>query len=347
MKMAGVEIRVAHNILVRLVSDQGVTGWGEAASAPTMTGETVESMAAAVRYLAPSLEGMRGDDLEAIDREMAFRLHANHAAKSAIDMALLDMVGRTRAMPVHALIGAAVRSSVPVLWMLAGADADADANEAREKRRDGFRAFKLKVGTGTPDGDARRTVAICDTLGSEPLVSADANQGFSVADAIRYVRAVGHTGLAFFEQPVMGADLAGMAEVARASRIPIGADEGIHGIDDIRRHHDDGAAAGVSLKTIKLGGVRATCGAGRLCAQLGMQVNLACKIAESSISAAAVMHLAAVLPSVAWGVSLSNQYLSEDLVVAPLAVERGEAAVPMGPGLGVDVDEDRVRAFRM
>ena len=77
-----------------------------------------------------------------------------------------------------------------------------------------------------------------------------------------------------------------------------------------------------------------------------MQVNLACKIAESSIATAAVLHLAASIPSVDWGVSLSSQYLADDLVKTPLAISHGHASVPTGPGLGIEVDEAKIERYR-
>src|SRR5436309_8135499 len=103
--MAGVEIRQADNIVVRIEADNGVVGWGEAASAPTMTGETVESMLAAVRYLAPAVEGRAVADIAATIAAMTQRMYANHGAKAAIEMALHDLLGRATGQPVHALLG--------------------------------------------------------------------------------------------------------------------------------------------------------------------------------------------------------------------------------------------------
>ena len=142
-----------------------------------------------------------------------------------------------------------------------------------------------------------------------------------------------------------GSDLDGMAKIAAASRLPIGFDEGVHSIADIARHHERKAARGGSLKAIKLGGLKAVHAAAVLCESLGMKVNLACKVAESSIGTAAVLHLAAAIPSCAWGVSLSSQYLSDDVVRTPFSYTDGHATVPTGPGLGIEVDEARVRRY--
>jgi muconate cycloisomerase len=179
------------------------------------------------------------------------------------------------------------------------------------------------------------------------LISADANQGYSTEQAIEYVRAVEGSGLDFFEQPVEACDLAGMAAVAAATAISIGADEGIHSLDDIRRHHERKAARGVSLKAIKLGGIGAVVEAGRLCDRLGMSVNISCKTGESSVACAAALHVASVIPNIAWGLTLTHTGLAEDITAQPIPTRQGHVDTLDRPGLGVDVDEDRVRRHRV
>jgi L-alanine-DL-glutamate epimerase-like enolase superfamily enzyme len=138
-----------------------------------------------------------------------------------------------------------------------------------------------------------------------------------------------------------------MARVAAASNFAIACDEGLHSIADLERHHAARAASGGSLKAIKLGGIGAVYRAALRCEALGMKVNLACKIAESGIATAAVLNLAAAIPSVDWGVSLSNQYLADDVLRTPLQIKMGWAEVPSAPGLGIEVDEQAVQRYRI
>ena len=214
------------------------------------------------------------------------------------------------------------------------------------RRPTGFRAFKIKVGIDKPLVDGERTRRVCELLGPGLLISSDANQGWSAEEAVQYARAVAGSGLTFFEQPVLADDIAGMTAVAAAADCAIGADESIHGLEDIRRHHERKAARGVSLKTIKLGGMRGVMAAGALCEQLGMAVNVSCKTGESSIACAAGVHIAAALPQIDWGLTLSNEGLADDVTARPIRVERGHVEVSDRPGLGIDVDEDRVRRYR-
>jgi L-alanine-DL-glutamate epimerase-like enolase superfamily enzyme len=345
--MAGEEIRRAGNVLVRIEADNGMIGWGEAGAAPMHTGETVESMVTAVLHLLPRLIGRDVMDIAGALAAMDGRMYGNHGAKAAIEIALHDLTGRATGKPVHALLGGKKRSRMPLLGVIGGGNHDGDLRDAEKKKAAGFTAYKIKVGIDAPDKDAARTRAICGLLGGGMLISADANQGYSVAQALSYVRAVKGSGLDFFEQPVVADNLAGMAEVAAATDIAIGADEGIHSLDDIRRHHERKAARGVSLKAIKLCGLRALVEAGELCDRLGMSVNISCKTGESSIACAAALHAASVLPDIAWALTLTHTGLAEDISAAPVATANGHVDVLNRPGLGVEVDEDRLRRYRV
>ena len=348
--MAGVEIRTADNVLVRIEADSGTIGWGEAASAPTMTGETVESMMAAIAYLAPAAEGRPAQDIAGTVAAMRERMYANTSAKAAIEMALHDLVGRATGEPAYALLGGRARRRMPILGVIGTGELASDLRETESKKAQGYVAFKIKVGIDKPLVDAERTRRICALIGSGALISADANQGWSTEEAVQYVRALAGTRLDFFEQPVPAEDLAGMATVAKAAveagAIAIGADESIHSLEDLRRFHAQGAARGASLKTIKLGGMRNVMAAGRLCDELGMSVNVACKTGESSIACAAGLHIAAALPQLAWGFTPSIEGLAEDATARPIRIEHGHVEVSDRPGLGIDVDEDRIRRHR-
>ncbi|MFZ0236814.1 MAG: enolase C-terminal domain-like protein [Xanthobacteraceae bacterium] len=359
VQMAGETVAQAENVFVRVESDAGAVGWGEAAAAPTMTGETIAGMMAAIELMRPKLFGRAAYDFAGAAAAMDAQLYGNSGAKAAIDMALHDLVGRASERPVYALFGAKQRSRMPVLAVIGSEDAAADLREAQARWNAGYRAFKIKVGLGSPEADAVRTMMLCQALkgqaregqalegqaqgGARCLVSADANQGFSVDGALTFVRGIGDCGLDFFEQPVSAHDLDGMSRIAAATKVPIGADEGIHSLDDIARHHERKAARGVSLKAIKLGGLSGLFAASRLCGQLGMQVNISCKTGETSLASAAAVHLAAVAPALAWGLTVTSSGLAEDVTAAPLRVDAGHVEVPERPGLGIDVDEHRLR----
>ena len=345
--MAGEEVRRADNVLVRIESDSGVTGWGEAAAAPLMTGETLESIVAAVQFLEPALRDREPADISGALAAMHGRMYGNNGAKAAIEIALHDLVGRAMGKPVHALLGEKKRSRMALLCVIGGGDLDSDLRDAEKKKALGFTAYKIKVGIDTAQRDAERTRAICKALGPGLLISADANQGFATAEAMDYVRAVEGCGLGFFEQPVAAENLDGMAQIAAATAIAIGADEGIHSLDDISRHCGRKAARGVSLKAIKLGGIGGVVEAARLCDRLGMNVNISCKTGELSIACAAVLHAAAVVPNLAWALTLTHTALGDDVTAHPVPTAHGHVETLDHPGLGIDVDADRVHRHRV
>ena len=346
VKMSFEEVRAANNVVVRLETAEGIVGWGEAGSAPSMTGETLQGMVAAVRHLAPRLEGTEVEDIPAVMERSDRYLYGNAGAKSAIEMALHDALGKTLGKPACELLGGKRRDRAPLLRLVGtGKGTAGDVDYALKAKAEGYIAFKVKVGVGDPLDDAARTLEVVKALGNgNVLVCSDANQGWNVDQAIAYVRALGDTPLAFFEQPLPAGDLEGIRRLVAETRIPIAADEGLHSLDDLERHHDAGAAGG-SLKTIKLGGMSAVIEAGRLCERLGMKVNLACKMAETGIASSAMTHIAAAIPTLDWGVSLTSPYLTDDLIERPLDLSGGHVALTAGPGIGVEVDEAKVRRY--
>ena len=345
MKMAGVTIAAAENVLVRIEAADGLVGWGEAAFAPTMTGDTQASLVAAVRLLAPLMVGEDAWSRPALMRRLAAALMGNTGAHSAIELALLDLVGRAANLPVIDLIGGPLRRAVAPMWLLGNATPEEDAAEARQKVLEGFRFFKVKVGAKSIEGDIASTLAVRAALGAGMPICADANCGFTPAAARHYLAGTRDAGLMFLEQPLGHHDLKGLAALARMSQIPIGADEGIHSLGDISSHADCGAG-GVSLKLIKLGGMSAAVEAARLAERLGLSINIAAKIAESGIASAAAVHLACAAPAVDWGVSITHFYLAEDIVKQPMRIADGMVALPDQPGLGVEIDEAAVARLR-
>jgi muconate cycloisomerase len=347
MSMAGVTVSRALNVLVRIEAADGSVGWGEAASAPTMTGDTLGGLVAAVRdHLAPLMIGEDAWTRPALCRKLRSALFGNTGAHSAIEVALLDLTGRAAGVPVTDLIGGAVRWQVAPMWLLGNPKPEQDIDEAHAKRAAGFGFFKLKIGTKPIETEIAATRALRQALGPATPLCADANCGLSFDDAARYVAGAAEAGLMFVEQPLAHDDLAGLARLTQRSPVPIGADEGIHSLADVEAHKRCGAG-GISLKLIKLGGLSAAIEAAQLCRQLDLAVNVAAKIAESSVASAAAIHLACAAPTVDWGVSLTHFYLAEDIVRTPLAIGNGAVALPSEPGLGMTVDETAVERFRV
>jgi muconate cycloisomerase len=344
--MSAETITAAQNLLVRVEATDGTVGWGEAASAPTMTGDTQGGLVAAVRdHLAPILIGKNAREWSA-HRPMLHRaLLGNGGAHSAVEMAALDLVGRASGVRLIDLVSHPRRSAVKPMWLLGNKTAEEDVAEAHLKQKQGFDFFKLKIGVKPLAKEIAIAFAVREALPNTPLC-ADANCGLTLAAARSYLEQTKKARLMFVEQPLAYDDVEGLRKLAHGTKVPIGVDEGIHSFADIATSAKAGAG-GVSLKLIKLGGIVAAIEAGKLCQRLGLSVNIAAKIAESSISSAAALHLACAVPKSDWGVSLTHFYLAEDTVRRPLTLANGLVALPDGPGLGIEVDEAAVERFRV
>jgi muconate cycloisomerase len=310
-----------------------------------MTGDTQGGLVAAVRdHLAPMLVGQDARNWPALRPALHRSLVGNGGAHSAMELAVLDLVGRANGQRLIDLIGRPRRGAVKPMWLLGNDTAEADVAEAHAKQAEGFHFFKLKIGVKPLKQEIAIAFAVREALPRTPLC-ADANCGLTLKAAQTYIENTRKVGLMFVEQPLAYDDIEGLRKLARGTKVPIGIDEGIHSLADITTSARAGAG-GVSLKLIKLGGIVAALEAARLCQRLDLSVNIAAKIAESSISSAAALHLACAVPKANWGVSLTHFYLAEDIVRRPLPLASGMVALPEGPGLGVEVDEATVERFR-
>ena len=344
LKMSGVYIEHCDNMVVKVTADNGKIGWGEAPYAPFFNGETSIGMRAAVNFMKQRLIGVEVIDTDEIKNILAVTIYGNSGAKSAIDMALYDLYGKTLDKPLYEILGGSKREKVPMIWLIAGGE---DEFKLLRERIDlGFVSYKLKIGASDVMKDIDRAYQAQKILDHDYKLSADANQGFNREDALTFASKTGDIGLDFYEQPVNGNDIESMVECNETSYAPLGVDEGIHNIHDIKIHHEKKAAEGGSLKMIKFGGVSQLFEAANLMHSLGMHINLAGKAANTSIGSAAIAHFTRSLPSIEWDASLSSQYLADDIVCNAVQVEDGYIMTPEdGPGLGINIDEEKFKKY--
>lgn len=341
----GASIHCADNLLVRIEAQDGTVGWGEAAAAPARTGDTGAAMTAAVRdQLAPLLVGRDARHRAVLIRDCAATLYGNTGARSAVEMALHDLVGQALQVSFADLLGGAVRHGVHAMRLLANDTPEADVAEALGYAGRGFTFFKLKVGAKSLEADIATVLALRRRLGPDIRLCADANGAWTLAAAQIFLGGVIEGRLEYLEQPVAADNLSGMARLARGNT-PICADEGIRGMADIVAHGACGVA-GVSLKLVNLGGPMAALHAMLACEDHDLSISMTSIIAESALGAAATIQLACVAGNVDWGAGLTNAFLAEDIVIRSPSTRDGYVELPMGPGLGVTVDEDAVARMR-
>ena len=346
--MAGERIEHAHNLLVRVEAENGLAGWGEAASAPLMTGDVLPGMVAAVNtHLAPLVIGQDALRRAELAQRCARAMLHNTGAKCAVDMAINDLVGHYLGVSLADLFGGALREILRPMYLLGNPKVEDDIAEARGKLEEGWSFFKLKIGIKHPLEEARAAIEIRRELGNEVALCADANMGMTFANARLFAERAQEANLLFMEQPLHSDDVDGMAALARVSPIPLNGDESVGNVASLLALHRSGAIQGANIKTIKMGGITPAVHAMSVCGALGLSINLAGKVAESSIAAAAIAQLGGVAPNLDWGLNITSHYLAEDVTDAPLLIERGSVRRPRAPGLGVAVSEARVNRLRL
>lgn len=348
-KLSSLSTSQQNYVLVRLRTRDGVEGIGEAATlgGPRWSEESVESIKATIdRYLAPAILGERADRFEHVGALMDRAAKRNTAAKSAVESALFDAVGKTLGVPASALLGGAVRDRMRVFWTLASGDVGQEIEEAERKLAERkHNAFKVKIGAQEPDADMRRMERLGAALDGRATLIVDANQAWDETTAVRCLERLHAAGVTLVEQPLPAWNVAGMARLRSRARVPLMADEAIFSEHDALAVGAAGAADVVSLKLVKHGGLLATKRVAAVAEAAGIGLYGGCLL-ESSVGAAAHLQVFATLRRLDWHCEhFGPQILRDDLVATPVAYDNFEVLLPSGPGLGVVLDEDKVRHY--
>jgi len=349
-KLSNTSVTAQSYVIVQVRLGNGVEGIGEAATlgGPRWSEESVEGIKATVdTYLAPAVMGRRADLIEAAGVQMDLAAKRNNAAKAAIETALFDALGRTLGLPVTTLLGGAMRDRVPVLWTLASGDPVQEAEEAGRKLEARLhRVFKVKIGALEPAADMARMRHLARALEGRAELIVDANQAWDETVSARCLPQLNEMGVRLVEQPVPAWNLPAMARLrARPGTPPLLADECVFTVHDMLAVGCAGAADAVSLKLVKHGGLLGLKRVAAVAEAAGIALYGGCLL-ESSVGAAAHLQAFATLRELAWGCEhFGPQILIGDLVTEPLRFEDFHVHLPTGPGIGVVLDPDKLRAY--
>ena len=348
-KLSSLSVTTQSYVIVELRLANGAEGIGEAATlgGPRWSEESVESIKATIdAYLAPALIGAPADRFQAARIRMDAAAKRNNAAKAAIESALFDAVGKTLGVPAVQLLGGPVRESMPVLWTLASGDPAQEIEEAEQKLAARLHdTFKVKIGAQSPQADIVRLRRLADALSGRASLIVDANQAWDETTALRYLPVLAELCVRLVEQPVPAWNLAGMARLRARSTVPLMADECVFSAHDMLEVVRTGAADVVSLKLVKHGGLLATRDVAAVAEAAGVGLYGGCLL-ESSIGAAAHLQVFAGLRELAWGCEhFGPQILVDDLVEQPLRFADFRIHVPAGPGIGVTLDQEKLRRY--
>jgi L-alanine-DL-glutamate epimerase-like enolase superfamily enzyme len=334
------------HVLIRIYAG-GVVGTAEAPARPTIYGETQRSIVHIVRdVLGPMLVGRNAIDREGYQAAMA-AIPWNPTAKAALDTALHDVAAQALGVSLARLLGGSVRP-VDVSWMLSLNFAnDEEFVQEALKVRDhyGIQAFKIKAGAD-PAGDITRLRMLREALGDRALLFIDANQMYTPEVAIRTINAMTEYGLAMAEEPVAVTLGAYRKKVADATSVPILADDSVFSLTDVRRELQDGAIGVMGIKIARTGMYESM----RI-VHMAEGYGLPCWIGSqgvSGIGAVASGHFAAAFRSVTYPADLSTPLKQEDdLLARPIDIREGKLHVQDAPGIGAEVDPDKLARYRL
>lgn len=337
-------------VILRLYCSDGVEGLGEATTIGGLSygEESPEGIKLAIdTYLAPALIGGEASNVNGAMAALAKVAKGNRVAKSAIETALLDAQARRLGISLATLLGGAVVDRLPVLWTLASGQTSQDIDEAEklltEKRHS---TFKLKIGSKDPVVDIAHVIAIKKALGSRARVTVDVNQAWSESIAKRGIAALQDAGVDLIEQPLPKENFAGLARLTQRFTVPIMADEAVATPAEALALAQIGGADVFALKIAKSGGPREVLKTAAVGEAAGVAL-YGGTLLEGSIGTMASAQAFATLKNLEWGSELFGPLLlTDDIVTTPPKYQDGCLHIPSGPGLGMVLDEDKVKHYR-
>lgn len=349
-KTAHGEHAVSPYVIVKVHTDEGLVGLGEATISGLWSGETQAGTVAAItEYIAPQLVDKDPRDITAARRAMDFIIKLNPFTKAAVEMALWDIAGKAANLPVYRLLGGAVRNQVRIKLVVWARDVPGSRVMAGELLRLGVTCIKVKTGLD-PDGDIARVRAVREVIGIDVPLTIDSNCGWTVQQAKYCLRALRDMNLLLAEQPIPAGDHPALAEVRRDSPTPIMADESVFTLQDAWLLTTHRAADVFSVYPGKHGGIAATAEIVAVAKAAGVRCTIGSNL-ELGIGTAAMLHVAAAFPEIDCDAfpadTIGPFYHDGDVITKPLDLGPPYAKVPDGPGLGVELDEAALARFRV
>ncbi len=361
--MASIKQKQGDYVIVR-VQAEGLVGYGEATVLKEWGGDFGRyygehpslTMTLIDELLGPAIIGQDALRIESVLDTMDRTIRGYPYAKASIDIALHDLVGKALGVPVYQLLGGAYRDRIELAHSLGFMDAKPLLEEVRAAVEEGVRTIKLKVG-GDVTRDMRIVREVRRLVGEDIDITVDANQGWpDVRTAVRAIQDMEESGILFAEQPVEG--IRAMSAVVAAVGVDIMADESAWSPYDVVDIAAAGAANMISLYTTKPGGLRRASKVAAVAEAFGFACNVNGS-GETGVGNAANLHLAAAMKSVSLAnvlpvsapaesrptATVGRMYM-DDIIAAPFAYEAGAVLVPTGPGLGIEIDDEKVEKYR-
>lgn len=329
-------VRALPSTVVRVITDQDITGWGEVCPlGQTYLPAFAEGARAALRELAPALLGADPRNLAQVNERMDTVLRGHGYAKSPLDVACWDILGKAAGLPLATLLGGQRQDRYPLYMAVPLGGVDEMAAYVQARRAEGIHRFQLKIGAD-PREDAARVRRVVEVTGDDDVIVADANGGWRLQDAVMAVRLLEPLPRVYLEQPCP--TLEECAAVRRLTTLPMIYDEVVVDVQTLLAAAQQGGAGGVNLKISRVGGLSRARVIRDLCDTLGVSLTIEDSWGGDVVTAA-VSHLAASTRAEAlFTVSFMNDWTVEHIAGHQPRSRAGFGAPAPGPGLGIEVD---------
>lgn len=349
-KMAVATMQNQTLVLVKLTTEDGFIGWGEATTIGGLGygDESPESVKINIEtYFAPLLKSLKGLNVAQTFQLIKKNINGNRFAKCAIQTALLDIQAQRLGVPLSEVLGGRIRNSVPVLWVLASGDTTKDIAEAEQmiqaKRHN---IFKLKIGSRSVQADVEHVLAIKHALGADISVRVDVNRAWSELEAIKGIQALQDGGVDLIEQPCAIENIDAMQRLTQRFDIAIMADESLMGPESAYRLAKRNAASVFAVKVAQSGGLVEACEVGNIAKLAGIDLYGGTML-EGPVGTIASAQVFSTFHNLAYGTELFGPLLlTENILKTPLQYQNFELQLPTAAGLGIEMDLDKIENLR-
>jgi L-alanine-DL-glutamate epimerase-like enolase superfamily enzyme len=360
MKMGGGTAECADAVVVKIHTDEGITGICETGdTSPWYMGESQDSIMHNINkvYGPQVLLGEDPFNIERIVARMDKAAKVNNQSKAVIDYCLHDIMGKALGVPVYKLLGGLSNEKIPLAFVMSSGTVEEVGAEGKTLVKAGFKALKLKVGAKTIEEDVEMLGALRQAVGPDIKIMTDTNGGWHYFQALRFLKKAAKYDLFLCEQPIPWWDIDGLARLRRKVDVPIFADESAAELNDLHKLLQRDAVDGFFLKVPKAGGIHKSQKWVNIAQSVGLMVMCGCMI-DSGLGAAANAHF---LAATEWMGKIEQEAIGplnlynmpdtvtnppkDDLAVNILRYENGYLYPPDGPGLGVELNEAAVKKF--
>ncbi len=337
----------AEAVILKVHTDEGIIGLGEADPLNPFTDETPATVMVVIRDLiAPHLMERNPTCITAIESDLDMRVHGNLLARGAVNMALFDIVGKVNKLPAHMLLGGLCQDKVSLLGPIGSGTPEEDAELIGELIESGYKSVMIKMGALPITDEVNRMVSAKKMFGDQLNIIIDANQGWTVAETMMFIDGIGGSRPDLLEQPIDRYDISGLRRIRSRAPCLVSADEGIASIQEATALIRAQAVDAFSLKISKNGGLSKARKIAETADAFGLKI-LMNSMLEFGITQAASLQLGCVLPNL---LDMGHAYMSvlrmsDDITDFRKNISRAVVTVPEAPGLGVSLDEEKLKKY--